>query len=410
MHIEAKAEDPAVTSRTDPILPQRTIAVAAWMLVALTVLLMVGGMLLARAPDGSTPADVLDVGGFAMFSLVGAFVLTHRQGNLIGWIMLGAGLAFVLDAASIAYVEASVAGWDVPAPVVAAWLAAWVWSPGWTLAFGWLPLLFPDGRLLSRRWRWLAAGLMLGSLQVIPAMVLPTLRYGDDEQIFGPNPIGLEGHGPLLEALVEGVAVVLIPFWLAIIVHQVLRYRRSDPTARLQLRWFLWSIIVVIGLFLASMIPGVEPVLQRLPFSLPIALIPISVGVAITRYRLYDIDRIISRAVTFTIVIALLAALYVSGVLAVGALLRPIAPDSDLAVAVATLLAAAAFRPVLARVRSRVDRRFDRGRYDAVAEVEAFGQRLRDELDLHQIRTDLAGASRRTMQPAAAWVWLPPGP
>lgn len=385
----------------------RAVAVTAWCLAAVAVLLVAASFVLARSPGGTTPLEVLDMGGFAIFSIVGAMVLTHRRGNLVGWIMLGAGLAFVLDTTAITYVEASVAGSDLPLPVVAAWMASWVWSPGWTLAFAWLPLLFPDGRLLSRRWRWLGALLLLGSLQIIPAMLLPMLEYGDDELVFGPNPIGLAGQGPLLEGLVEGAAGLMVPLWIAIIVHQVLRYRRSDTTARLQLRWFLGSIVLVIGLILATTVPGIEEVIQRVPFSVPIAFMPISVGIAITRYRLYEIDRVISRAVTFTVVVGLLVALYVVGVLGVGALLEPVAPDSDLAVALATLLAAAAFRPLLGRVRARVDRRFDRARYDAVAEVAGFGQRLRDELDLGELRGDLAATAMRTMQPASVGVWVP---
>lgn len=394
-------------SSTTPLL--RWPVVLAWASVAVTLALLVAGALLARAPAGSTPGDVLETGGFAAFAVVGAAIVTHRRDNPIGWIMCGAGLAFVLDASSVVYVEASVAGWDLPMPVVAAWLATWVWSPGWSLAFGWLPLLFPDGRLLSRRWRVLAGAMVLGTLQIIPAMLLPTLEYGDDGQVYGPNPIGLAGQGDLLDGLVDGVAALFIPIWLCIVVHQVLRYRRADRIGRLQLRWFLFAILITIGTIVLTAVPGLEFVLDVLvPGWLLPVFIPVAVGIAVTRHGLYQIDRVISRALTFAIVVALLAGLYVSGVLAVGAVLRPIAPDSDLAVALATLLAAAAFRPVLARVRSRVDRRFDRSRYDAVSEVEAFGQRLRDELDLRQIRTDLAGASRRTMQPAAAWVWLPP--
>lgn len=377
-----------------------------WMLAGLTVLLVVAGILFARAPGGTSPLEVLDMGGFAIFSVVGALVLTHRRGNLIGWIMLAAGFAFVLDTTSVAYVEASLAGWDLPAPVVAAWLAAWVWSPGWSLAFAWLPLLFPDGRLLSRRWRWLAAALAVGSLQIIPAMLLPVLQYGDDERVFGPNPMGLQGHGPLLESLVDGAAMLFMPIWIAIIVHQVLRYRRSDPVGRLQLRWFLWSVVITISAIVVSAFPVIGPLLERVPFSALVVFIPLSVGVAITRHRLYEIDRVVSRAVTFTVVVAVLAGLYAGAVVGVGALLQPIAPDSDLSVALATLLAAAAFRPVLAWVRNRVDRRFNRNRYDAAAEVAAFGQRLRDELDLGQLRGDLAATATRTVQPASVGVWV----
>lgn len=387
----------------------RLARLGAWVAAATIALLLTAAATLAQAPGGSAPEDMVGMIPMVVFAVVGALIVSHRHGNAIGWVMIGAGAAFVIDAAAVAYVEADAAGWDLPATVWAAWLASWVWSLGWSLAFGWLPFLFPDGRLLSRRWRWLGVALAVGTLQFIPAMLLPTLEYGDDEAVYGPNPIGIESAGPLLEGIVDAFGMAFVFVWLATMVMLVLRYRRADRVGRLQLRWFLFSVMVVIGSILLTILPTLEDLLAGPLSGLTVAIIPLSVGIAVTRYRLYEIDRIVSRAVTFTVVVGLLVGLYALGVLAAGALLEPVAPDSDLAVALATLLAAAAFRPLLARVRARVDRRFNRARYDATTEIASFGQRLRDELDLAELRGDLAATAVRTMQPTSASVWVPGG-
>jgi hypothetical protein len=265
-----------------------------------------------------------------------------------------------------------------------------------------LPLLFPEGRLPSRRWRPVAAVMIAG---IVAAAVLgalsATLPVG--ERLID-NPVGVAGM-PMAEE-----SAYLVPLWplgfaLAVAAMAV-RFRRSEGVERLQIKWFLAaaSLLLLLPVLEIARLPLVSDAI----FLLTLVALPAAVGVAVLRYRLYDIDRLISRTLAYAVLSALLAALYLGSVTVLTAVTSPVTGESPLAVAAATLLAAAAFQPLRRRVQSGVDRRFNRARYDAALAVDGYRARLRDELDLTSIGDELLTTARATLQPAAGLLWLRP--
>ena len=265
-------------------------------------------------------------------------------------------------------------------------------------------LLFPAGRLPSRRWRplvWLIGAVTL-------AYVLATaLNPGPLYYLPGvDNPLGVEGADAVLGAIVDGAGTVAIVTILAAVASLVARFRRSRGQERQQLKWLVYAAAL---LFLSA---PVQPLLSELEvagvaisdmvFGALIALIPIAVGIAILRHRLYDIDLVIRRTLVYATLTATLGAAYLGSVLLIGLAVG----RSGFAVAVSTLAVAALFRPALSRIQAVVDRRFYRRRYDAGRTLEAFGGRLRDELDLETLTADLRGVVRETVQPAHVSLWL----
>jgi hypothetical protein len=285
----------------------------------------------------------------------------------------------------------------------AAWFANWSWPALFALAV-FVLLLFPDGRLLPGRWRlaaWagaagtacLAAGSALapGRLTDFPAVESPV---GGDETL--SSALVLAGAALTAAALAAGVAAVVI------------RYRRASETGRQQIKWLAVAAVVTAagtstGIVMA--VAGADVVGYSLVL-LSVLVVPVAMGVAILRYRLYDVDRVISRSLTYAVVTVTLAAAYTGLVLAGQALFSSFAGGGDLAIAGSTLVVAALFLPVRARVQRLVDRRFYRRRYDARLTLEAFGSRLRDEIDLGPLRDDLERVVHETMQPAHVSVWL----
>jgi hypothetical protein len=302
-------------------------------------------------------------------------------------------------------------------------LFQWIWVPPVGLLGIYIILLFPDGRLPSRRWRpfaWFAGvAMILTSLAV-------TLSPGPLEDHPGiSNPLGLEGHSIVVRALL--MSPVLLPVCILISAFSLVwRYRHSGGEVRLQIRWvaFAASLVgitygaaLVGGLFLvpeASTTREVTPLWLALiqnAVLMSYAGVPIAVGVAILRYRLYDIDLLINRTLVYGSLTAMLAAVYVGGVVGMQALLRLLSgQESTLAVVASTLAIAALFNPLRRRVQSFVDRRFYRRKYDSRKTLEAFTGKLRDETDLHTLRGDLVSIVTETMQPAHVSLWVRPGP
>ena len=346
---------------------------------------------------------------FAAFLVVGCLILARRPGNVIGWVFAAVGPltmtgGLVEPYAEYAYVTRP---GSLPAPLVAAWVFTWIWDPAIILTFVFPLLLFPTGRSLSPRWRpvvWLAAGLtaaetVLGALK--PSLVLPDGRMV-------ANPIGVAGVGNvnanMLGTVLGGLALLLLG---AAIYSLVVRFRRSHGVERQQLKWFTYAGALVL---LAPLSGLLLPSLGNLPFVVIIAL-PISVGIAILRYRLYDIDRLINRTLVYGLLTALLAGVYASVVLVLGQVFGGVGADPpSWAVAGATLAVAGLFQPARRRIQTAVDRRFNRRKYDAAKTVEAFSARLRDELDLDTLSAELLAVVHQTMQPTTASLWLRPSP
>ncbi len=379
----------------------------AWTAAGTGVVLIVVNWVLGLAAGASPEFDLASSLVVAVLLAVGALVASRHPHNVIGWLFLGSGLLLAVSGASYSYAALALdGGRSLPGGIAAAWLTSWVFLPA---LFGVPPLLFllfPDGRPLSPRWR-PATWLTLLSLTAMSAGA--ALRPGalSDSPVAGvPNPLGVPGPAmPLVE--IVGWTGTLVTVLLGV-GSLVLRFRRSHGEERLQLRWFTLAALlfllccaVSVGLFLTS-VAWVGQALVVAGFS----TIPLAAGLAILHYRLYDIDLVIKRTLVYTSLTIVLLATYAVLVLVLQVLLRPLAGESDLAVAASTLTVAALFRPVRSAIQRGVDRRFFRSRYDAARTVEEFSERLRNELDLDSLGTDLRAVVREAMQPAHVSLWL----
>ena len=401
----------------------------AWSLAALCVAMFVALIAVyvllrstPQAPSGLgtrfTLTDLLVGVPFLAFPLVGALIASRRPHNPIGWICLAAGFLFLLLGVSEYYsVYGITRPESVPFPVGVAWLGNWLWMPAVGLFATYLFLLFPDGRLPSRRWRplaWFSGAvivvLSLGfGLAPGPVASLPRgIR----------NPFGLEGLPWLSDAANVGFPLLALCI-LASVASLVLRYRRSREEEREQIKWIAFSASVVGLLFLIglviSLIYGSEPpswtrLLDGVT-SLSYTGVPIAVGFAVLKYRLYDIDLIINRTLVYGSLTATLVVLYLVGIVVLQRVFVILTgQQSTLAVVASTLLIAALFTPLRRRIQSFIDRRFYRRKYDARKTLEAFSAQLRDETDLDAFSDDVVGVARETMQPAHISLWLRPDP
>jgi hypothetical protein len=382
------------------------LAGASWALaVALTlasaVLPLLGGS--GSTDSGGPLFDVVLAIGLLSFPTVGMVVAGRRPENPIGQLFCAVGVPFALTSACYAWVVYA-APRGLPGVDVGAWLNGWLLLPPLFGVPALLFLLFPDGRVLSPRWRvvvWMTGVAMAGF------GAAPALRPGplEDSPVDGvENPLGIPGAAGVLDVVgaISGVLAVL-----AIVLGGValgIRLRRSRGVERLQLKWFLTAaaLFAVACLAFLSVHGGPFETAAQVGVLAAFALIPVSAGVAILRYRLYDIDVVINRALVYGALTLTLGAAYLAGVLLVGLAVG----RSGFAVAVSTLAVAALFRPLRARIQAVVDRRFYRRRYDASRTLEAFGGRLREELDLETLTADIRAVVHDTVQPAHVSVWL----
>ncbi len=342
-----------------------------------------------------------------VYAVVGVIVARRQPGNPIGWILIGFILVFLLS---------SIAGWyavlyyrfghhGLPLAPLAVLLQP-LWAPA-LLLFPVVILLFPDGRLASRRWRWvLLAYVMLGAVAsaalfspAISAVVSRNVRLDSFGDVITK---GHHASGPV--AAVEALGLVLIVvICLSFVGHQVLSWRRATGEHRQQLKWLatgaVVTLVVVFGSFGIISSTGVPGEIS----AIGLAALPMGIGVGILKYRLYDIDRVISRTLAYAIVTGTLVGLYAGLVLLATQVLGF---HSSVAVAVSTLAAAALFNPLRRRVQRIVDRRFNRARYDADQTVMAFAARLKDATDLNSVRDDLATVVNQALEPAHVSVWV----
>lgn len=340
------------------------------------------------------------------FGGVGWLLARRLPGNAIGWSFALGGLLWSIGAAGDAYYAVALDRQTELGPLTR--IAANISLHSWIFAMPFsiqLPLqLLPDGRLLSRRWRpvvWLiGAGVVVGSFGFA---TIPGVIDGTDPARQLVNPLGLRAAGPVPEVLALAGAAMLLVGMLAGAVALVLRFRRSRGVERQQMRWVAAGGCCVLMSPVTGLTPGLPEGLSAAIGTLGIAAVPVCVGVAVLRYRLYDLGRVVSRTVSYVVVTGLLVAVYLSVVTGTARL----APgSSSLAVAASTLAAAALFQPLRRRVQRGVDHRFNRARYDADRTLEEFRRRLRDEVDLTAVRADLIAVVQGTVQPATVGIWL----
>jgi hypothetical protein len=384
----------------------------AWFMVAIFVACMGVGLPLSLADGNFQRRPGFNLAlllAFTAFMVVGAVIVAHRPGNAIGWLFCAIGLltatgSLALDYAQYAYVTRP---GSLPGAILAAWYVWW-WLPLFALILVFTPLLFPTGRLLSARWRPVAvlAAAATTAIAVLGALQ-PTLTPQNGDYTLR-NPTGLAGVPDPEEGVLGSVLFgVLAVCAVAALASLVLRFRRSQGMERQQLKWITYAAALAI-LFQLVTAPFPEGAVRDVLFGLTVALIPIAAGIAILRYRLYDIDRIINRTLVYGLLTAMLGLCYVAGslvfVLVAGAATDP----PSWLVAAATLAAVAVVRPARRRVQAVVDRRFDRRKYDAAKTVEAFSARLRDEIDLDTLSAELLAVVNQTMQPTGVSLWLRP--
>jgi hypothetical protein len=385
----------------------------AWSMLAVFVVSLVVGLILVVA-NGTIQQDPTDqvmlFVGFSAFMGVGALIVAHRPGNAIGWIFSAiALLAFTGQLASeyAAYAYVTRPG-SLPGAILAAWYASWSWFVVVALALVFTPLLFPTGRLLSPRWRpvaWLA-GVATVALTVLGAL-RADLEIAPDQLV--ANPIGVAAvENPEVSTVGDGLLILLVLLIVVAFVSLVIRFRRSGGAERQQLKWFTYAGALLPLALLDDFLP--TPV-GDLVFGVVIVFLPVAAGLAILRYRLYDIDRLINRTLVYGLLTALLAGVYGSAVLVLGQMFGGVTQDPpSWAVAGATLAVAALFQPARRRIQAVVDRRFNRRKFDAAKTVEAFSARLRDEVDLDALSAELLAVADQTMQPTTVSLWLRPAP
>ena len=370
-----------------------------------SVALIGGGLALAYVDRYLVPASLADwtvsnVSGqlVNMAVPVTGFVLASRRPeNRIGWLFLVAGLALGLSGFSNPYaLHALVADrGSLPAGPAFAWLSNWIWIIA-VAALGFLFLLFPTGQLRSRRWRpaaWFAGGAF--AIATVSTLITATRLWAHP---FTSSPGSLDG----LTALLGVMTGFLISAGLLVsVVAVVIRFAKSSGEERLQLKWCAAAALVLAVVFVASiwLNSAVVNVLQSVAF----LCLWTAIATAVLKYRLYEIDRIISRTLAYAIVTGLLVGLY-SGLVLLAT--HVLSFSSPVAVAAATLAAAALFSPVRRRVQRAVDRRFNRARYDADRTVALFTAHLKDAVDLDSVRDDLASVVQRALEPAHVSVWI----
>jgi hypothetical protein len=390
--------------------------VAGWMVVLLYAAGICTGYVLQRRAGLSTDENPVEnfalIAGFGAFAVVGALVVAKRPTNLIGWIMATIALMVGIFHAGDAYAAYVLVtrGYPDALAIVGAWIGSWYWFLLLTLVLIYLPLLFPDGRLLSRRWLPVAVLPGIGVLGVVVLGALAdTLLVNEAPGYEIDNPIGIEGLAPVEDLPVFGVLTgLLFVGIIGAVASVVVRFRRSQGVERQQLKWFLYAaaplLLVPIGELLSETALGAV-------FAVVLLTLPTAVGIAVLRYRLYGIDLVINRTLVYGPLTAMLVLVYLGGVVSLQYAFRALTGQgSQIAIVASTLAIAALFNPLRRRVQAFVDHRFYRRKYDAAKTLAAFSARLRDETDLDALNAGLVSVAHETVQPAHASLWLRPDP
>jgi len=408
-------------------------ALLAWSLAALYAAIffaVIALTFLSLPAGGARPSsivgDLLLFVPFTAFPIVGALIASRRPRNPIGWICLADGLLWMLIVLGEAYGSYGLANpGSVPFPVtINALLYAWLWVPAVGLLGTFLLLLFPDGRLPSRKWRPLA---LLSGAVIVLVSVLTFIIPGPLEGLGGArNPFGLQGQPWVVAA--GWIVLPLLPLcMIASAASLVVRFRRSSGEVRQQIKWIAFAASFMGLVYLAIM--GTSAIAWLVSPEAPsdlgnrslwgallenvmlisFASVPTAIGFAVLKYRLYDIDLIINRTLVYGSLTLMLGLLYFGGVTATQAILQAFTGQKDLpqiAIVASTLAIAALFNPLRRQVQTFIDQRFYRRKYDAARTLEDFSTQLRDETDLEGLRGELEKVVRDTVQPEHVSLWL----
>jgi hypothetical protein len=395
---------------------RRRLAASLWVITVTTSLIAIG--ILLATFDTAVPTSWGFRGASETVALVcgtvGVIVATRRPDNLNGWLFCAIGLFFAAQAVINEYVIAGVLAvpGGLPGTIALGWLLTWIWVPSVGIALIFLPLLFPTGRLPSPRWRAVA---VLGAAAIAAFSVAVALLPGPIVQAtYIQNPLGLSWVD-----LETYASVAVAPAWALLgiaialaLASLVLRFRRASGDARQQIKWFALAALIagaaVTLQLTADVVNGSVSTEKALEILVIVSLmgLPVSAGMAILRYRLYDIDRIVSRTISYGLITALLVAVFVLVNLALQALLSSVTSNNAWAVAGSTLLAAGLFTPARRRIQRAVDQRFDRARYDAERTTTAFSERMRDQVDLPTLANELDATVRQAIAPSSVGLWL----
>jgi hypothetical protein len=382
----------------------------AWGLAALAF----GFLVLAAAVDlssGHSFAEAIsNVTGVGIvfsicFPVLGAFVIRQRGDHRVGWLLIGIGVSIALNTATNRWAHAALIDdpGSLPGGDVASWLQAWTWMPGWVLATTLLPVMFPDGRPLGRHrlLAWVDAIVVTASVIAIAAVswhLRGTLLLIEDRD--------LTAHQKAAESTLVHISTVAFVavgvLTVASMASLLIRFRRAGGATRRQIAWVVYGAAVAVVMSVIGAFFDAGGLFNTLEASALVA----GLAVAMFRYRLYDIDVVVNRTLVYGALTTMLAGTYLGSVLLLQFLLNGITGDSGLAVAMSTLGVAALFRPARSRIQSAVDRRFYRRKYDAALTVERFGARLRDEVALDSLSSELRKVVHETVQPASVSLWL----
>ncbi len=380
----------------------------AWSLCAVALLLVPPGPVLLLFAQPNALYYSLSMGAVQVSTaVVGAVVASRLPRNAVGWILLtmGVGLAFSVTASAYGTLGISTERGPLPGDDLVAWAGNWTFIP---VVFGGVLILlyvFPDGRFLSATWRRLA---QLSAAIVLCAATVDALQPGDLDASNVENPLAATGWLADLVAAAQGVTdPAAIPAFGLAAAGLVVRFKRSRDIERQQIKWISFALaLVAVGLGVsagAPLIAGDVPFLLAL---VALAAVPVAIGVAMLRYRLYDIDVVINRTLVYAVLTATLGTVYLGSVLLLQLVLNRFTQGSSLAIAVSTLTVAALFRPARARIQEAVDRRFFRSKYDAGQTLDRFATHMRDQVDLADIGSDLLSVVTETVQPRHASLWL----
>jgi hypothetical protein len=384
----------------------------AWSVWVSTLVAMALAFLLAtlNVPTSSALVTACLSVVIIAFSTVGALIASRRPENPIGWLFCSGAFIWGLGELTLEYgVYALVtAPGALPAGVWVAWFGAWARGIGGFFMVLFLLLLFPTGRLPTRRWRvvvWAALGYIV--LFTLVSWLSPVSQDFRLSSVRNPLGFDLEIMNLLGGVLYLSLPLLLLASGAAVIV----RFRRSRGDERQQIKWFAYAVAIMVFLFTLGHSLGLTQIVGVAPlvFAIPLTGLPAAAGIAILKYRLYDIDLVINRTLVYGTLTATLVALYFGGIVLLQWLFVALTGEkSTLAVVASTLLIAALFTPLRRRIQSFIDRRFYRRKYDARQTLEAFSAKLRDETDIETLNNELVGVVRETMQPGHVSLWLRP--